>query len=257
MTHSEKHCFALYCPTLATHLEHLTRQNGISLINPELWNRITNILRLKHDDHFQLFDGNHCVTIQLDKQTFATKKMIVGTVLEVVPLTPLTPTITVYQGLTKKEAFEDIVYAAAQLGVTHLQPIICDKTQRAWYGDKELIRVTSIMTAACEQSKQFALPSIQNPITFEQALGQTQTKKPFACAFETDGKKLSALLDIITAKPASSINLFIGPEGGFSDRELDLFNDHKVERYRLTPTVLRSQEAFLVGVGVLRSITAD
>lgn len=255
---TEKHCFALYCPTLGTHLEHVTRQNGISILSPELWNRITTILRLKQDNTLQLFDGRQSVTIQLDKQTFATKKMVVGTVLEIKPIAPLAPTITVYQGLTKKEAFEEIAYAAAQLGVTHLEPIICEKTQRAWYGDKELTRLQGIMVAACEQSKQFALPIIKAPIAFDQALIQAHTQKSaLTCAFETDGKKLSNLLEIITTRPLPAIELFIGPEGGFSEKELARFSEHKIERYRLTPTVLRSQEAFLVGVGSLRSIAIN
>lgn len=255
---TEKHLFALYCPTLATHLEHCSRQNVISIINPELWNRITTVIRLKQGEQFQLFDNNQCAVIELDQQTFATKKMILGTVIEIIEHTPLTPTITVYQGLTKKEVFEEIAYAAAQLGVTELQPIICDKTKRAWYGEKELARLQSIMVAACEQSKQFVLPVIHTPISFDEALKkQAHNKKTsLTCAFETDGKKLSGLLDIITAKRTQNIELFIGPEGGFSQRELDCFTDNIIERYRLTPTVLRSQEAFLVGAATLRSIAA-
>lgn len=253
MKHSQEHLFALHCSTLGEHLEHCSRENIISIINQELWHRITHILRLEAGNSIQLFDSCRCASITLEPQTFSSKKMIVGLVSSVTPITQLKPVITVYQGLTKKEAFEDIVYAAAQLGVTTLQPIICDKTQRAWYGDKDFQRLANIMVAGCEQSKQFMLPTINSPITFKDAL-LSLDQQTHTVAFETDGKPLSFLFEKILVTKTQPLAIFIGPEGGFCEREITLFQQNNIERYKLTPTILRSQEAFLVAVGMLRCI---
>lgn len=256
MNLSKKHQFAFYSPELKNALEKGSCQEILSLDDSALWRRIVDVLRLRRGDQFDLFDGKDRVTIKLNEQTFATKKVIVGSILHHEHSKKLTPIINVYQGILRKEAFEAVAYSAAQLGITALKPVLCDKTQRTWHGEKERERLQSIMIAACEQSKQFVIPHIRQPISVDDAVHKAtlHPETSYACGFETNGKKLSGLLDIIAARPTHTVDIFIGPEGGFSEREIGLFESNNIERYRLTPTILRSQEAFLVGVAVIRSV---
>ena len=73
----------------------------------------------------------------------------------------LTPQITLYIGLAKQNNWPEILYSAAQLGITTIQPIITERAQTKLPAEH---RLQQIMISACEQAKQFMLPIVKQPI---------------------------------------------------------------------------------------------
>lgn len=246
-----KHLFAVYTKTL------LLTQNGqqFRLQDTDLWLRITKILRLREGEQVILFNGSARITITLDHGTFLSKNMVHGQIVEASTSNPQKPEITLLQSLPKKAVFEEILYNAAQLGVTSIVPVITDKAHSLDFSPKEMIRFTNIIISACEQAKQFVLPVIEKPVKLAEALKGLDPrvrKDDMGVLFDSTGVSCDTLLPQL--KKAQHITVLFGPEGGLTDQEMILIEQSGFIKSRLTPTILRSEDAPLVGIGLLRSL---
>ncbi len=240
-----KHLFAIYTKAqLPTHVDLPWQIQDV-----DLWLRITKILRLREGAEFILFNGSTQVTLTLDHGTFLSKNIVHGRIVEVSTSKPLQPTVTLLQGIPKKTVFEEIIYNAAQLGVATIVPVKTDKAHPLDFSAKEITRFTSIMIAACEQAKQFIVPVIATPITLQSVLTKMSDKN---IVFDSSGSLCEMLLPKI--KLAQHISVLFGPEGGLTDQELIIVEQSNFIKSRLTPTILRSQDAPLVGIGLLRTL---
>jgi 16S rRNA (uracil1498-N3)-methyltransferase len=180
---------------------------------------------------------------------FSGKNKIIGLVLDAKISTPITPSITLMPSLLKRDAFETVVYLAAQMGATIIQPLQTAKTHRSLNNEKEQARLTKIMIAACEQAKSFCIPELKNPIDINDL-----SKPPYGIYFEDDGTPLATISQkIITEKP-KNLTLVFGPEGGLTMAERQHLDACGFTCCALTPTILRAQEAIAVGLGALRSL---
>ena len=141
------------------------------------------------------------------------------------------------------------------MAVTKIVPLISAKTQRSWDLDKEFERLTKIMIAACEQSKSFIMPELHNPIKIQNISKFLAANKcPIKAYFDPSGQKFINLLQKIQQLPKMNTTLLFGPEGGLTLEEENLISSVGFKTYALTPTILRSREAVIVGLGGVRSI---
>ncbi|MFA5075193.1 MAG: RsmE family RNA methyltransferase [Candidatus Babeliales bacterium] len=249
---SEKHIFAIYLNNLSE-LNNLVTEENLLLQDKELNQRIIKILRLETGDIIILFDSK----INLELEILQTKQdKVLGKILKIQDNKKIIPEIILAVGLLKKSSFEEILYVAAQMGVTQIQPILSEKIQKNWFIEKDLNRLNKILISACEQSKNFFVPELLTPIKLDKFLNNTlnsNLKKYKKICFEPEHQKLIKLLQDCNKNPENLVLLF-GPEGGFSNQELDLIKKNNFDFYELTPTILRSVEAITVGLGVIRSI---
>ncbi len=265
---NEKHLFALFYKDLSQYISgyisgHFTGGSQIEFIDYDLWQRLTKVLRLRAGQKLVLFDQHvNAIATVLDK-TFTKKEFVVVQIESVQYSQALKPNITLMPCLLKKDAFEDVVYACAQMGVNKIIPILSDKVQRPWGGKKESERLFNIMVAACEQSKNFFLPEICEPvkiqdIEMQDIAKQIDTRLPegresLKIYFDPSGGCFIDLLNKIKESKDPDIILFFGPEGGLTGHEEKQLSDLGFVTYVLTPTVLRAREAVIVGLGGVRS----
>lgn len=270
-----KHLFALFYKDLTRYVsENASGQISgespfqIEFIDRDLWQRLTKVLRLRAGQQLILFDQHvNLMATVLDK-TFTKKEFIALCIESVQSNQALKPNITLMPCLLKKDAFEDVIYAAAQMGVNKIIPILSDKVQRPWGEKKERERLFNIMVAACEQSKNFFLPEICQPVKIQDISRQANLILPEGQAnlkiyFDPSGACFVDLLKKIQesnnqksdAQKNNNLNivLFFGPEGGLTGPEEKQLSDLGFETYALTPTILRAREAVIVGLGGVRS----
>lgn len=150
--------------------------------------------------------------------------------------------VTLYLSLIKKDLFEFVVQKATELGVTTIVPII---TERSLSKNLNLERLEIITKEASEQCFRGDVPLLSKAIPLEQAL-LGLPEKSLTIAFEKSGLSLenSSLRQKIHS--ASLADLFIGPEGGFSEKEIELFKNNNVTLASLGDTVLRAETAAIV-----------
>ncbi|MBS1988290.1 RsmE family RNA methyltransferase [Candidatus Dependentiae bacterium] len=213
--------------------------------------RVTRVLRLRAGENVIIFDDVQSQLIQLESPTFQNKKIITATLLEQTMHKQLKPRINLCIGLLKKDALQEVAYYAAAMGATHLVPVITSKVQRSWAGQKEEERLIKVMIAAAEQSKQFVLPKIENPLPFDQFITSPfcTTQDQSSIYFDVHGEPLLDQLNEHSVKQPSIITLFWGPEGGLVPQEIAALDQHGFSCTVLTPTVLRAVDAVAIGLG--------
>jgi len=241
---SGKHLFALHTSALPTPI---AAGSSLHLPNEELWRRLTQVLRLEEGESVILFDDAVAVEVTL---TTGKKNVVVGRVTRAHPVQARAPELHLLVGLTKREAFEHILYSAAQFGVTRITPLLTERIHRPWFTASLLSRLESIMVAGCEQAKQFARPRLDLPIPLAQAAtphaGHTLLAEPA-------GAPLLSTLHLLADAPAA-VRVFIGPEGGFSTVEENLLKGLHHTAVALGPSILRTQDAVQLLVGAVRSL---
>jgi 16S rRNA (uracil1498-N3)-methyltransferase len=198
-----------------------------------LVNQLRNVFRLRSGDEVILFDNSgfdflvSIIGYEKDAVSFSIIKKIENNVL------PSRETY-LFASLVKKDNFEWIIQKATELGVSHIIPIISDRTEKK---DLNIARAKRIITEACEQSGRGILPVLHEMLELEQALHTY--KNIISIAWHTNANRFVSqdLVDII--------GVYIGPEGGWSDKEIETFNNHGVQIRSLGPQVLRSETAVI------------
>jgi 16S rRNA (uracil1498-N3)-methyltransferase len=241
------HAFALYYPLLSS----VDSSGNVKLFieDQEYIHRIATVLRLDAGDTILLFDRlrNCSATI-----VFVSKKRIEVHVANIKNNVILSPEITILLPLLKRDAFEQALYACVELGATSVQLIITDKMQKNWQGKKDYERAQAIMIAAAEQSKNFALPQLLEPLDLAVAVAHYDSGTHTKLLFAVHGDSLLGVVTKLSSQQKSLV-LAVGPEGDFTQQEYALLAQHTFQAVKLTPTVLRSFQALVVGLGAIRS----
>jgi 16S rRNA (uracil1498-N3)-methyltransferase len=248
-----KHVFALYCPEISR----VRRENNILFQGDTLWHRIVRVLRLRANEEIILFDAHMRVTIKLTEETFKNKtNFIHGEVLDCTPIQPEGSQVILLLCLLKKESFEESIYWAAELGAKVVQPVISQKVQRAWGGEREVSRLQTIIIGACEQAKNYTIPLLRPPVQL-QSLHEDSNLKNInqAIYFDDTGESLFLnILNELSLNKPKTIALLIGPEGGITPEEQDYLRAHNFKSCVLTKTILRAHDAVAVGLGGIKCV---
>jgi len=156
--------------------------------------------------------------------------------------------IILYQALLKGEKFEFILQKGTELGISSFVPVVCERCVTGLaedVGDKKLSRWQRIIAEAAEQSRRGKLPLLEPVLPFEQACQSAVGLSLLAWEGEqTLG--LRAVLRGQKAKDISSVNLFTGPEGGFSPADVEFARSCGIVPVTLGGRVLRAETAGLV-----------
>ena len=140
--------------------------------------------------------------------------------------------VTLYAALLRRENFELIVQKATELGAYKLVPIVTTRTVKTGHN---AARLQKILTEACEQSGRTHKPLLSEPIAFEQALAGCAPNETFLFHVSEAART--------TDFASEAINLFIGPEGGFTEEEVALAQSSGVHVRSLGRLTLRAETA--------------
>jgi 16S rRNA (uracil1498-N3)-methyltransferase len=248
---SQAHEFAIFVPELAGQKSAVEVGNHIVLTYPDLYHRLVRVLRLQPGKMVILFDRTHhvrCEVEMIEKDPKLTVR-----IHDIILHTNITPSITVWLPLLKRDDFDTALYALHEMGVSCIQLITTQKTQRAWGGNKEMERIERIMGAAAEQSKQFVFPIVQEPQPIGQLLASMHDQGTYLFC-DPQGLDLWDVLTNLHSQPCKQYILAIGPEGDLTTQEKEQLHNANFIFCALTPTVLRAHQAISLITGIMRSV---
>jgi 16S rRNA (uracil1498-N3)-methyltransferase len=237
----QKHLFSLFY----AHILPAIQTSG-RITDKELCLRITSILRLAVNDQLILFSTTEYALITIDAIDPKKQAWVSFTCINKELIKPITPHITLYIGLNKKNNWPEILYAAAQMGVTIIQPII---TQRAQTELLPLERMNQIMISACEQAKQFQIPEIKKVCKID---GISLCDKN-SFRFFADPAGAALIKAPFLRQSFEMYKIAVGPEAGFTQNDEDVLKQKGFLPYALTPTILRTIDAVPLTIGIIRS----
>jgi 16S rRNA (uracil1498-N3)-methyltransferase len=159
--------------------------------------------------------------------------------------------IDVAQPLIKGDRLENSIDMLTQVGVNGLIPWIADHSVVKWNSEKsakQLVKWRNVMKAATEQSRRSWMPVIQEPVTSNELAKNLSNYDHVVVLEETGGNCVSAIR-------TGSVLLLVGPEGGVSTRERELFAGAMT--LSLGTNVFRSETAGVVGMTYLFSRSGE
>ena len=154
--------------------------------------------------------------------------------------------VYLFQGLPKADKMELIIQKAVELGVYEIIPVAakrCVVKLEEKKAASKIARWRGIAEAAAKQSKRRIVPRIGNVMTFGEAVRKAASMDVKMIPYElAEGmEKTKALIEGI--RPGQDIAVFIGPEGGFEESEIDKALAAGIEPVTLGKRILRTETA--------------
>lgn len=217
-------------------------------------NHIKNVLRMEKGENIVICDGQgkdyYCAVAELSQNE------VVADILEINDTeTELDTKIYLFQGLPKKDKMELIIQKAVELGVHEIIPVSMKrcvaKIEDGKKEKKKLERWRSISTSAAKQSGRGIIPNIHGVVTFDEAIAMSKELEYSIVPYEqADGIEGSHAI-VKEACKHKSIGVFIGPEGGFDDAEIEKVLSAEFQTITLGKRILRTETAGLTILSIL------
>lgn len=212
---------------------------------------LVKVLRHRVGDRVTLFDG---------KGTEATAEIISAhrrhgcrvRVVQPVEISRESPLrIELLPGMSRGEKMDLVIQKAVELGVATIQPIVTRRSEikANRISANRLARWREIVIGACEQCGRTQLPEIRAPILIEDIIASAST------CVALDPESCASLADFRPSGP--EISIAIGPEGGFSEPELELLERSGFTRIGFGPRVLRTETAGIAAVAAAQTLFGD
>jgi len=216
--------------------------------------QVRNVLRMRPGDHIVVLDNNGW-EYALALKTVGQNK-IVGQIKEKREAAgEPTVQITLYQSLLKRDKFEWVLQKCTEIGVMRFVPLV---SQHSVIRDPDSIsssklgRWRSIILEAAEQSGRGRVPDLSPPVNLENSLASIAA---FDCCLMASplakGTAVRESLQCGEQDRPTSIALFIGPEGGFAEEEVERCQAGNIIPIGLGQRILRSETAAVVATSLI------
>ncbi|MGN1326542.1 MAG: RsmE family RNA methyltransferase [Clostridia bacterium] len=229
--------------------------NKIRILGDDV-NHISNVLRIKKEDELQICNSNTgenylCEIIDFQKNSVECeiKNRIEKT-------TESNVNITIFQGIPKFEKMELIIQKNTEVGVKKIVPVLMERTVVKLDENivsRKIERWQKIAETAAKQSMRDIIPKIENVIKVKDIKGSNYDA--VLVAYENEEKnmlkeELKKLKDNKkTEENIYNIAIVIGPEGGISEKEIEILKENNAKFVSLGKRILRTETAGIVMSG--------
>lgn len=219
--------------------EKLEDKDFVSIHHQVFINQIKNVFRFTEGDKIILFDNSgYDFVSEIDtyNKDSVSLKVIEKNKNQILPVRE----IFLFVSIVKKDTFEWISEKATELGVSQIIPIISERSEKK---NLNFERLNKIIIEASEQSGRGTLPTIGEILDIGSVIQKYSHIK--SLAWHPSAEKF-------VSQDVSDISgIYIGPEGGWSPRELELFEKHKILVRSLGPQILRTETAVIATISRL------
>lgn len=223
-------------------------QGDVATITGTDVNHIKNVLRMKQGEEIVICNGQgkdcYCIINKVSEGEITARinsEQATGTELK--------SRITLFQGIPKKDKMELIIQKAVELGVYEIVPVMTkrvvvkleDKKKEV----KKLERWQAIAEEAAKQSCRGMIPVVKPVLDYKEAIATAKQMGLGLIPYE-NATGMQTTKDIMNnVDQYSTIGVFIGPEGGFEETEVELAIQNKIFPITLGRRILRTETAGL------------
>lgn len=216
-------------------------------------NHIKNVLRMKPGEVIDCVDEDRtayrCRVCELSDEE------VVCDILERHrPDTELKNRITLYMGLPKSDKPELVIQKAVELGAAKIVPVVTKRTivrLDAKRAKSKQTRWQAVAEAAAKQSKRAVIPEVGEVISFKEALKEASGDDHLFIPYEQE-KNIARTRELFRSiQSGESVSVFIGPEGGFEESEIDEAKAAGAVPITLGHRILRAETACIAVLAML------
>jgi 16S rRNA (uracil1498-N3)-methyltransferase len=225
------------------------------ILEGHLAHRIARVLRLKVGHDIVLFDGGgleHEVRLEEVGPGEVRGRIVQRRRGQAEPRTRL----VLYQSLIKGERFDWVLEKGTELGVSVFVPLICHRNVVRPAGERagRAERWRRVVVEAAEQCGRGVVPEVAPVADLETALSDAQGLR----ILPWEGERSLGLREVLRQAAAETqgadrpiVSVFVGPEGGFTEEEVDAARKAGVRMVSLGPRILRSETAGIAAAAVI------
>ena len=216
-------------------------------------NHIKNVLRMKLGEELWISDGGK-KEYRCTIEDFSSDEVLLHIIYAQEPDYELPSRIYLFQGLPKADKMELIIQKAVELGAYEVIPVETKRCVVKLDGKKAAKKVErwkQIAESAAKQSKRMLIPNVHEVLTFKEALKYAESMDVRLIPYEL-AKGMQETKEILAdIQPGQSIGIFIGPEGGFEEKEVETAISEGAKPITLGKRILRTETAGLAILSVL------
>lgn len=215
-------------------------------VTGEEFHHAARVVRLRADERVELFDGRGRAVE--GRVIEATRDVLRVVVESEVPSRESKARIHLAAAVINLDKFELVLQKATELGVASITPLVTERVDvrpERYKGKTD--RWEKIVFEAVKQSGRSVIPRLAEPVAFPEAMGRAGPK----ILFDADQVPSTA------GESFNELTIFVGPEGGWSDGEIDLARRAGCVFRRLGSRRLRAETAAIVAVGIITAQQGD
>lgn len=216
-------------------------------------NHISNVLRMKTGEEMWISDGSK-YEYRCTIESFEPDEVLLHIVYSQEPEYELPCRIYLFQGLPKADKMELIIQKAVELGAYEIIPVETKRCVVKLDGRKsakKTARWQQIAESAAKQSKRMLIPNVHEVLTFREALKYAESMDVRLIPYEL-ARGMQETKEILAGiEPGQSVGIFIGPEGGFEEKEIEAAIEGGAKPITLGRRILRTETAGLAILSVL------
>lgn len=223
------------------------------IIKGEDAKHIATVLRHKKNDKIEVSNGEGldytCIIEEIEKKEILLK-------IEKKEKNKTEPKVKIklYQGIPKSTKLELVIQKTIELGVSEIQPFTSENTV-VKTNDKTLKkfdRYNKISMIASKQSNRGIVPKIKSPISYEQCLDNSKNNDLNILAYEKElDNTLKNILKKVEKNNIKTVGIFVGAEGGFTEKEIKEAVEYKINIATLGKIILRTETAGISLVNIV------
>lgn len=210
------------------------------------YNHLRNVLRVEPGEEVSVSNGEDGKEYRCILESYDDDRALLKVIFVKESNVESPAKIVLYQGLPKADKMELIIQKCVELGVAKIVPV---STRRAVVklDDKKaagkITRWQAIAEAAGKQSQRAIVPIIGQVMTFKEAVKEASESDVKMIPYEMCEDMNSAKEVFDGLKPGQTISIFIGPEGGFDESEVELAKSMGIIPVSLGKRILRTETA--------------
>lgn len=216
-------------------------------------NHIRNVLRMRTDEEVLIADGQgaeyRCKLIELNENEVRAQIL-----WKLDGNAELASAITLFQGLPKSDKMDFIVQKCVELGVDRIVPVSTKRAVVKLDAKKEQTRLkrwNTISESAAKQSGRGVIPEVSGVMSFEKALEEAKKLDVLLIPYERAEHMAETRRVMGEIRPGQSVGIFIGPEGGFEESEVEEAVAAGAQAITLGKRILRTETAGLAVMAML------
>ena len=211
-------------------------------LDSEKTHYLKRVMRKKNGDKITIFNGKEQWEVELNLTEYTVKPEKKTGMLGFVP------DIYLYFSLLKNKQTNYLIEKVCELGVKKIIPL---KTEFSENFNPNLCRLKKVAIEAVEQSNGILVPEIEKLSSLKEVLKNwNKERKVFFCDEDRKGKKISK----ISLSKKDKVAIFIGPVGGWSLRDKQLFESIEVNKINLGKNILKADTAAIVSLSGLQGL---
>lgn len=232
-------------------VEESSRNGDLFAISGSDCNHIKNVLRMRVGD--SLLVSSNGISHLCEITAIDDNSVLVKIIEENYKSTNLPIKIHLFQGLPKSDKMELIIQKSVELGVEEIIPVEMNRCVSKLDGKKKLSKVSrwqSIAESAAKQSKRNIVPKVSEVLSFKEALKKAETLDLILIPYENADGMTATKQALLEIKSGMSIGIFIGPEGGFDEKEILSATKSGGKSISLGKRILRTETAAITAVSM-------